>query len=676
MSSAQWLQKPMLSPMQFQYSVAALAAASLPAMLWLAWPISLCLAATLGIRVATARRYPQAWPRALKVALIATFTGLVIANYGNFFGRGPGGALLLLMLALKSTESATTRDARLMVCTSFFVLVASFLMSQSFVALILSALATLVGFAALEVLSRPAVGGPNGSPFKRLGTREVLSLLSLAIPFTLALWLLFPRLATPLWGTSESDNGRSGLSNSMTPSSIAELLVDDSPVMRIRFDNGAHPEPSQLFFRGPVLWDLSSAGTWSTGETRGQLNRPRAASATDLSYEVILEPTDQRMLFVADQAVTVSEEQVLFTSEQRFLRTAPIADLLRYRARSALSDQVPPGRYEEQEKRWALRLPADRNPRSVALGQQLAAQHQSPTAIVNAALAIYRDQPFRYTLSPPEALGIHTTDEFLFDNRAGFCQHYANSFATLMRAAGVPTRVTTGFAGGEYRKAGYFLVTNARAHAWNEVLIDGMWQRVDPTAQVPPERVDVAAREAFGENQSDFMRALRDRRDQMADWWNRTVLNFNASRQASLFKPFGVDHAGWELLVGALAGVLVSGGLVWALIIWLRDRRAVNPIQHRYLQVLKALSPLGFTRENSEAPMAFLARIELAAQTAPWLTAFVQLTQHYVQLSYAGNLDAASDQDKHIFANIAQACIAQARSSARVQTTLADQATR
>ena len=642
--------KALLSPMQFQYSVMALATASLPAILWLKWPVSLCLVATLGIRTATLQRHPQAWPNWLRVSLVFAFVSLQYFVYGQFFGRGPGGALLLLMLALKATESASTRDARLMVCTSFFVLVASFLMSQSFMALILSALATIMCFGALEVLSRPAVGGPSGSPFGRLGSKEVLTLLSLALPVTLALWVLFPRLATPLWGTSESDNGRSGLSNSMTPGSMAELLIDNSPVMRIRFNNGARPDRNSLYFRGPVMWELSADGTWSTGELRNHLMRPPEVGSNELSYEVILEPTDQRMLFVADQALAVSEALVLFNSEQRFFRTAPIADLLRYTAQSRLSAELPPGRYVEQERLWALRLPANRNPRTIALGQQLARQYTNPAAIVAAALEMYREQPFRYTLAPPDFLGIHTTDEFMFDTRAGYCQHFSSSFATLMRAAGVPTRVTTGFAGGEYRdNAGYFLVTKARAHAWNEVLIDGLWQRVDPTAQVPPERIDAAALEAFGENQSDFMRSLRERRDQMADWWNRTVLNFNAARQANLLKSFGVDNAGWEQLVGVLAGVLTGLGIIWALIVWMRDRKVENPVQAQYLRVLKRLATLGFVREAGEGPSDFLIRLQNGALGNAWLDAFSELTERYILLSYAKNLTAALPSETRDF---------------------------
>ena len=657
------LAKPLLSPMQFQYSVMALAAASLPALLWLQWSISLCLVVILGIRAHTARRHPQAWPMWLRVVLIVAFVGLVIANYGSFFGRGPGGALLLLMLALKATESASTRDARLMVCTSFFLLVASFLMSQSFMALVLSAIATIFCFGALEVLSRPAVGGPRGSPFGRLGTKEVLTLLSLAIPVTLALWLLFPRLSTPLWGTTESDNGRSGLSNTMTPGSMAELLIDDSPLMRIRFDNGLRPDQNSLYFRGPVMWDLAADGTWSTGEIRSHLMRPPEASPDDLSYEVILEPTDQRMMFLVDQAISVSESPILFNSEQRFFRTAPIADLLRYRGSSRLSTKVPPGRYVAQERLWALRLPLNRNPRTIALGQQLAQRHQqNPMAIVVAALEMYREQPFRYTLSPPELLGINTIDEFLFDSRAGFCQHFASSFAILMRAAGVPSRVTTGFAGGEYRdNAGYFLVTNARAHAWNEVLIDGMWQRVDPTAQVPPERVDAEAREAFGENQSDFVRALRERRDQIADWWNRTVLNFNATKQANLFKSIGIKNASWEQLVSILAGIVATLGGIWTLVIWFRDRRQENPVQVQYLRVLKRLAQLGFTRATPEGPQDFLTRVQKDASQKPWIAAFVSLSQHYIALSYATDLAAASRAQSDAFVAAAKALLLEMR---------------
>jgi protein-glutamine gamma-glutamyltransferase len=661
----------LLSPMQFQWSVAALAAASLPAMLWLHWSVSVWLAAILGLRTATARRAPQAWHGAIRLLLVIAAFLLVISTYGSFFGRGPGGALLLSMMALKATESASTRDARLLVTVSLFMLIASFLMTQSFVALILSIFATIVCFAALEVLARPAVGGPLSSPLGRLGSKEVLTLLSLALPVTLCLWLLFPRLATPLWGTNESGSGRSGLSDTMKPNDIRELLTDDSPMMRIRFEDGARPAPSSLYFRGPVLWNLMPDGEWNGNEVqRSQLTAPPAPQPADLRYEVILEPTDQRLLFAADQAVSVSEGSpgadtdaqvpVLFNSEQRFFRVSPIADLLRYQARSRLASSVPAGRYSDQERRWALRLPPERNPRSIALGQALAAQYSQPSQIVQAVLAMFREQDYRYTLLPPETLGIHTTDEFLFDTRAGFCQHYASSFATVLRAAGVPTRVTTGFAGGQYLDAGYFLVTKARAHAWNEVLIDGLWQRVDPTAEIPASRVDPAARRALGEDQSAFMRSLREQRDQLADWWNRTVLNFNAARQANLFKPFGFESVGWQTLVTAMAGSLGFFALLWAAWLYLRDRTTLHPVPKYYQQILRKLARQGLAREPSEGAQSYsnrLAQLHAEKPVPRWLHDFQTLSADYVTLSYAGELPGDGTAESMQFVTAAKALL-------------------
>jgi protein-glutamine gamma-glutamyltransferase len=625
----------LLSPLQFQWSVAALAGACLPTMLWMDWHFTALVFALLGVRTFTARRSPQAWPAVLRVLLVIAALFIVIRTHGSILGREPGGSLLICMMALKATESASARDARLLVSFSLFVIVASFLLTQSIVALLLSAIATIVCFCALEMLTRPAVGGPSGSPLARLRAKEVISLLSFALPATIALWLLFPRLATPMWGTSDSQSSRSGLSNEMRPDAMREMLVDESPAMRIRFDNGARPAPNKLYFRGPVLWHLSDDGTWSASEALTlQFDRPPAPAPSDVQYEVILEPTDQRILFAADQAVSVDQTQVYFGAEQRFSRVAPVSDLLRYRARSALSDRVYGTRTGEASKQMALRLPRARNPRLLALGSSLQQKHgDNHAAIVQELLASYR--PFSYTLLPPEPLGIHTMDEFYFDNRAGFCQHFSSSFAIAARAAGVPTRVTTGFAGGEYLPAGYLLITNARAHAWNEVYLDGFWQRIDPTGQVPPERVDPRARAAFGENQPDWMRAWSNRKDQLTDWWNRTILNFNAASQSQLFKPFGVQETGWQQLVGALVGVIALLAGLWAAWIYWRERRPKNWLDGAFERVQIALARKGISRASHEGPQDFHQRVLKHSLSPASIGAWQAFHALHMQLRFA-----------------------------------------
>lgn len=646
-----------LSPQQFQWSVMALACSSLPAITWLDWRVSVVLIGVLAVRAWSARRYPQAWPAWLRVLMVLALLLLVVRVYGGIFGRGPGGALLLSMLALKSTESASTRDARVMVSISLFVLIASFLMTQSLVAMALSFFAAVICFAALEVLTRPSVGGPTASPISRLVGKDVLLLLSLAVPLTVALWLLVPRLNAPLWGTDEGNNGRSGFSNSMRPNEILEMLIDESPAMRVRFENGARPNPNSLYFRGPIMWNYSADGAWSSSDIQRSPFGPRnLPSPEDIRYEVILEPNDQRALFVADRPVSVSEPSVIFSSEQRFFRPTPVSDILRYTATSRLADSVPQGRYPRQERAWALGLPDARNPRTLALGRQLAERFENPRDLVAEVLTMYREQPFRYTLEAPEPLGIHTVDEFVFDQRAGFCQHFASSFAVIMRAAGIPTRVVTGFAGGEYRNAGYLLVTNARAHAWNEVLIDDQWLRVDPTAQIPQERVDPAARDALGENRSDLVRAWQEWRDQMADWWNRTVLNFNAKRQSQLFNNLGIPDASWEVLIGILASVIAVFSIIWMLLFKWKDRTVRHPVTAAYFRVLTRLArKTGMIRADAEGAQDFLSRVKSEHAQASWFSAFESLSTQFIHLNYAGELSALSPQEIRAFQQSAAA---------------------
>ena len=114
------------------------------------------------------------------------------------------------------------------------------------------------------------------------------------------------------------------------------------------------------------------------------------------------------------------------------------------------------------------------------------------------------ERDFKYTISAPP-VGFNATDDFLFETRLGFCQHFSSAYAVFMRAAGVPTRVVTGYVGGHCNKIGeYWLLKGKDAHAWTEIWLDGRgWVRVDPTAAIAPENIldtldDLQARQQAG----------------------------------------------------------------------------------------------------------------------------------------------------------------------------------
>ena len=93
-------------------------------------------------------------------------------------------------------------------------------------------------------------------------------------------------------------------------------------------------------------------------------------------------------------------------------------------------------------------LPPGFNPRTLALAQRWRNEESDDARLVARALAMFAAAPFRYTMNPP-LLGRDSVDAFLFETRAGFCEHYASAFAVLMRALDIPSRIVTGYHGGE-----------------------------------------------------------------------------------------------------------------------------------------------------------------------------------------------------------------------------------
>jgi transglutaminase-like putative cysteine protease len=143
-------------------------------------------------------------------------------------------------------------------------------------------------------------------------------------------------------------------------------------------------------------------------------------------------------------------------------------------------------------------LPPGFDPRARALAAQWRRELPDDEAIVRAPLSLFRND-FFYTLAAPD-LGRDSVDDFLFETRRGFCQHFASAYTFLMRAAGIPARVVTGYQGGYFNTLGnYLLVRQSDAHAWSEVWLKGRgWVRVDPTGAVSPQRVELGAQAAAG----------------------------------------------------------------------------------------------------------------------------------------------------------------------------------
>jgi len=547
-----------------------------------------CLGLTGGVLAWRARLalhsapLPGKWWR---IALLALAIGATLAAHRTLLGRDAGVTMVVALLALKTLELRARRDAMVIFFLGFFAMLTNFFYSQSLLTAV-AMLAALLGLLTALVNAHMPVGRPPLMQAARLAGLMAL----LGAPIMLALFVLFPRVA-PLWGTpNDAMTGRSGLSGTMRVGTIAQLALDGSIAARVKFDGGVVPPRDTLYFRGPVLSRFD-------GREWRELNPfARAGEPLDLTvqgepvrYQMTLEASQRPWLITLDatpRAPDAPGVDMRQTADLLWVSTQPVRDLLRYRAesytqfRSGPTQRVPALRSD-------LALPRGGNPRTAEWAAQLLAD---PTvaaggtpALVRAVMQHLRTGGYEYTLEPG-VYGDNTADEFWFDRKTGFCEHIASAFVVLMRAAGVPSRIVTGYQGGELNGVdNYWVIRQSDAHAWAEVWEEGRgWVRVDPTAAVSPGRVGAFQRlapapgvfaGAFDAMSPTLAQSLRAAWEAVNNGWNQWVLNYTQGRQLDLLKHIGFSAPSVQDLIAVLLGLVIAtslGAALWTL--WERSQ--------------------------------------------------------------------------------------------------------
>jgi transglutaminase-like putative cysteine protease len=578
---------------------------------------------------------------------VAAMAG-VLQTYHTVLGRDAGVAMLVLLVAFKMLEMHARRDLFVVVFLCFFLVLTNFFYSQS----IGTALLMLVSIVALLTtqLSFQLTGA-----VPPLRTRLLMGakILALAAPLAALGFILFPRVNGPLWGMPDDAHGaRSGLSDTMAPGQFSSLAQSDDPAFRVKFD-GPPPAQPQLYWRGPVLGAYDGR-TWSRLTARPRLGS-KAPHAVSISvrgaarrYQITMEPSNTRWLFALEMPRALpqlSSGTASVSSELELQASSPVQERIRYELASYVNFSLQAGDSLDNAFQWLL-LPYGRNPKTLAAGQRLRQDYVEPMQRVEAVLRQFATQGYSYTLEPP-LLGADAVDEFLFDTRAGFCEHYAGAFVFLMRAAGIPARVVTGYQGGELNPIdGYFTVRQSDAHAWSEVWLPRLgWVRVDPTAAVAPDRVQRSLARAlpapapFGfeglgrlmqPDPGSLLARVRFAIGAANNSWNQWVLNYSPQRQHALMESLQDNMFSWRsaaLLALACAVLLLAGKLS-------RQGRE-DPVDRLYSALCHRLGQLGLPRAPDEGPTAYAARIAGAALAPEPKAAAAEFLRRYSAWRYA-----------------------------------------
>ena len=559
-------------------------------------------------------------------------------EFRTLFGRDAGVALLVLFMALKLMEMRTRRDSTVIVMLGFFLLLTHYFYSQS----ILTGLWLL---AVMTLLTGTLIRVHGGLQPPSIILRYAGLLLLQSIPFMLLAFLLFPRINGPLWGLPhDAYSGLSGLSNEMSPGSLNNLIQSGAIAFRVRFTDAAEQTPpaqSRLYWRGPVF-DEYDGTTWSARPGFARRAAPTPViepSGREYSYSITLEPHNMRWLLALDLPLRRPPDSTLSSTLVTYARE-PVRNRSRYDFTSAVEFRVNPQEAPALLEQ-SLRLPHGANPRSRELAERWRDEFRLPELISRAALDHFRQENFFYTLQPP-LLEKNAVDDFLFNSRRGFCEHYASAYVVLMRAAGVPARVVTGYQGGEINPVdGYLVVRQSDAHAWAEIWISGHgWIRVDPTAAVAPSRIERGIQAALPANdplpallriENDLLLNLRNRWEAANNAWNQWVLGYNPQRQREVLARLGLGEPDWRSMTAVLA--TLCGLTLLIVTLWtLHQRHPVSAAQRTWQRFCDRLARLGIVRAAWEGPLDFAARV---AHERPELGMLTQAAaSHFADLHY------------------------------------------
>jgi len=593
-----------------------------------------------GWRVANAVRGVPLPSRWLVIAMSVLVLAAIYATHGGFFGRDTGVALLIVLTGMKLMETRRMRDAYVLSALGYFLIITNFLYSQSIptgiymLLVVVLMTATLIGFST-----------DSGELGVKARLAMATGILVQATPIMLILFFLFPRLPGPLWSLPrDAHAAASGLSETLSPGRISRLSLSDAVAFRVTFQSKP-PPANRLYWRGPVMWNTDGY-EW----TRGQSGRSWRAQYVEIEgapvdYTVTIEPHQHKWLFALDIPTTIPSGAQM-TQDFQLLAPKPVRARRRYRVRSYPEAQL--SRMSIEEQAASLALPEGMHPKARSLALRWRATLDDDAAIVEQALEYFRLQPFMYSLSPP-ILQNDPVDEFLFDTRSGFCENYAASFAVLMRAAGIPARIVTGYQGGELNPLGEYLIVRQRdAHAWTEVWLEGRgWVRVDPTGAVSPNRIELGMDGAIPRSIGaaglgiatrgplwEAWRSFRFGIDAVNAGWNDWVLGYGTRRQRTLMGLLGAREAtAGDLVIGMFAA---TGMMLAVLAFWLARQRPAptDPAQRVYHRFCRKMERSGVTRRSNEGPMHFAAR---AGGVRPKLRADIErITHMYVALRYAG----------------------------------------
>ncbi len=529
---------------------------------------------------------------------------LVLAQFKTFLGQEASSTLLVMLASLRIADFKSDRDEKFLILLSFILVALKFLFSLDFFWF-------PIGGAIFLGLWRSLLAKDIKSPWKLTGYAALRSLPVVAI-----LFFVFPRVQIPWARELGPLIPLSGMSESIGPGDISNLTLSQETAFRAHFVN-FRPGMRDLYWRGAVLEEMNGFRWNKTNETT--LEIPTTKEDIQFDYTVTLEPSNLRILPTLEHTRFISSPMITAVKTDRsiFKTNQIIGSRIQYKGLSTFSWN---GKTIENPFQLS-ELP----PQTQAWVTEVKLKKLNHIEKVQILKKFFLENNFSYTREPGTYANL---DEFLFDRRLGFCEHFAGAYATLARALEIPARVITGYQGGEWNEAGDFLrVTQADAHAWTEIRNpSGSWIRIDPTFWIAPLRIELGGLNYFqlspsdlkfdtgsaieklrmrGGNFAQLINTVQFQLDNLNFIWTRALLEFDMTEQQKLLKVLA-PKIGWWIT-----------SFVFIFLLFIASKKVLffkkttpNQAIETFLWLQTEYEKRGFIRNPYEAPIVFLEKVK------------------------------------------------------------------
>ena len=545
-------------------------------------------------------------------------------------------AMLLLSCVFKLLQAKTKQHYQLIITLTFFSLSAVYLFSQTiFTTLIISTL-YILNFAVLGLL--------ESSHSLKLSSKQSAKIIFLAFPLAVVLLIFLPKLPA-FWQLPGPKMAQTGLSEQIDPFDIAKLSNSDELVFRAKFDNNSASTP---YYWRAIVHDEFDGNAWKTSSFLKQAMRlptQNSSNGNTTQYSIIAEPAMADWLYGLGYASS-NNENVVSNSVGLLRKKQYKSKVLQY---SVSTEPLSSKKLNNIEQRFYKTLTVSNNQKSYQLAQQLKNSSANADELFNKLLDYFSQNNFSYTLTPTPMRGDDTLDQFMFNNKRGFCGHYASAAAFIFRSAGLPARVVSGYLGGEYNQSNdYITVRQYDAHAWVEVYTNAGWRIFDATAVVAPERLNgslsqsAALNDEFKNNinfglvsLSNYaaINWLRLELENLDYQWSSWVLGFDKNKQQDLLASLFGNTYVWLVPLGVIIVLILSFS---AYFIYINRPKATTkqpPLVKEYYQILSWANKHTINYPENATPIQTLQHI---SQQVPYaeqqITAFCHL---FEQVRYA-----------------------------------------